>query len=791
MGDAPAFTDPTNQGIHSGSAVFAVMFLNVLVACILVPTWWICMRKNTIYEITATTRVDIWGWGKRNGQSCKGWLLGSTAFESIARTDGADTALYLLFMKVQTLIATWMLFSSCLVFTPLHLLSPSPEDEDIYMAKTNHTFYEEEDQFFIKTTVHGIEQTPGILLFHVVGVTLNALVAYYLINEFATQARRVICHTKLADMQDSRRSIKIKGLSDNHSVADIQNSFELTYPDSVEAVYLAYDVRGRITLQEKLAKTLLMIKYLTCKISSCAADDIPVNPKLRVRLEHLANKKQKYIESIEDWTSEERSSKKPLDFAHVVFSSRAIQQLILTRNDFNLLSGATVSLKAAHHPLDINWKEVGKSKGARVVLVNFILGCGLFFFSTPTAIFTTFQRATRDVKGIRRLFSSLSDVSNSSFGSLLFQYLPVLTYLILSLTLPLLVEWVTKRQPQISRFKARQLVLTRVFTYMVLCTYILPSIALSTVSALLSELGSPNSTSGSVPGDVTPVDSEPSSGSLDALHHAVEHLFMANSGAFFVNLLQVYATVGNFYELWRPIELIHRFRAIYFPKVDKRDSWSWVDDFEFSWQYPLVLSSFAICFNYAVFAPLSSIFYFIFIVAKITIHSNHSRANLFSRSDTLDNTQAGQLLRTVVVLSLWCIVVALAFSIAFFIFRREALQFVPHSLFLFAVLLYITHKTFKAMSKSCDEYAGSTTTSLTSDFERMVEGSNTDAIALFHMESSVSGSPKVIPVTHHLYATPYMSGPSNDAPDSGTNEPTGNLLQIQSDEAESSELEFV
>ncbi|KAJ9444629.1 hypothetical protein DIPPA_70191 [Diplonema papillatum] len=820
-GSVPVFEDPTNQGVHSGSAVLAVLGANAVVCAVSIPLWLCFVRRLKPYQLSregtsssfsfsssypfghtdlgptwaldGSQKVDIWSlktFARR--KSFFSWVEESAQFEVLAQQSGIDTALYLAFMKIMSMLSAVVMAVSTIWFFPLHVALAKKSDLEYSAENVTLSLYE--DELFARTTVQAMDQLPLVMYCHVAGIFVNVCAAVVAAASFVTICQKVVAAVRVSECTLSEKTLRIKNISRSVLVSDLEQHFSSVYPEQLEAVHLAYDVRKRAEYQRKLDKVDLKLKYVNAGqadeeraatgrrhtdsggqldvIGEASWQDTPNDSSetstadglLRwtskseqndaTRIERLRKRRQEILDTIRRW---EKKLPDSAGFAHVVFNSPIIRNLAVRSKTVHV-NGQRLSISRAHLPGDINWSEVGKSRTACAVLVNVIMMLGLIFFTTPTAIFTAFQEATQNVKGIRDFFSDLSDVSESSSGSFIFQYLPVLTYLLLSLTLPLLIEWVTKRQPQISYFEMRQLVMKRLFLYFVMGTFVLPSIALSTMSGIIALFRS--------------------SGEEDSrFDRSLHHLFLPGSGAFFVNLLQVYATVGNLYELWRPIELISYFIDKFWNRYNEDDCWRWVDEFEFAWQYPLVLSCFAIAFNFSVFVPLSSVAFFCMMFSKTLIHNHHSRTRLFSRRNALDAAHCGRLVKTLVVMFYLSLDLALVFAVCFFVFRSEAGAFIPHTILILALLIFTLGRTVSYAKQHSMHFV---TTSHKYD-QRLAAGINlhlgesdedderlssfesdddeaTDATADTHDPVAVRDtpmSPTVVP--HSLYSTPFYS----------------------------------
>eukprot|EP01063_Lacrimia_lanifica_P035370 TRINITY_DN6711_c1_g5_i1.p1 TRINITY_DN6711_c1_g5~~TRINITY_DN6711_c1_g5_i1.p1 ORF type:complete len:931 (+),score=224.62 TRINITY_DN6711_c1_g5_i1:61-2853(+) len=658
--------DPTTQGVHTGSGVLSVLCLNVLLCIGTMPVWVFLLKRLPIYQ-TSGAAPDVWLWRACRNDGVWLWLkniLDPAPFEQIARFYGTDTALYLAFLKLLTLGAAALCIPAAVVL-PIHLYAAGGENmTEVVETADNRTLLYWENELFTRHTVQTVQDSPGVLCVHVAGIVFQTMVTLWLVGVFRRTAKRIFNANDPAESSLARRSIKVRRFPpEGVSEEDLFCFYNDMFPGQVEGAYIAYDVRDRIDMFKRLQEVQLRLRFESTK---------PVQEE--ETMDRLRHREEGIMEEIRLW--HESPPDTAAGFAHVVFATTTTQLRALRQRWVTLPgSDAPVELKSAHHPRDINWDDVGRPASRfRAAVINFALVAGLIFLSTPAAIFSTLQRATERIPGISKIFGEDADGEDqdSTFDALLFQYLPVVSYLLLALCLPLVIEWVSGKQAVASRFRKRKLVMNRLYAYQMLCTFILPSIALSTIMALVEVF---------------------QGGQSDRIvRRSVTHLFLPNSGAFFFNVLSVYASLGNWWELWRPIELCKYLNCLYQKKFDPTEEWgTWVMEFEFHWHYPLLFVSWAIAFNYAVFIPFIAPALWVLCYVKFRIHASHARSNMMFRRNALDAAQFGKMVKTLVTMWVLSMLICLAFATAFFMFREERPKFYLHISVIGFLCMYVAY----------------------------------------------------------------------------------------------------
>eukprot|EP01065_Artemidia_motanka_P017372 TRINITY_DN2083_c0_g2_i1.p1 TRINITY_DN2083_c0_g2~~TRINITY_DN2083_c0_g2_i1.p1 ORF type:complete len:833 (+),score=232.90 TRINITY_DN2083_c0_g2_i1:102-2600(+) len=754
----PLSVNPESQGVHSGHAVAIVLCINSVLAALGVGVWVCWARKLELFQpvrgvppasalsyfraphSTASQRpgADA-GWRQHLRKKLQGLvrrLFSSSPLVATARRSGRDVAVYLAFMRMMVVIAGFSCTLALTVFAPVHFSSPdnATVDEDV-----------DTNAYFVRGTVSSVQRSPGVLAAHVCGIYALAGFVVVCLYSFVGVVRDICAAGvhRSAVHRLSRRTVRVKGIPADAgpgAAARVYTAFCDAYPGKTQAVYVGYDVRRRLRLQRSLEKCLLRLKYKE-QSEIPSATEIA---KLRERCRDLK-------EEAEEWrfaVSESPESLQCAGFAHVIMrddatARRALRARAITVGENRL------SIHVAHHPGDIDWSAVEMERKRTVfrrMAVRAVLLLGLIFLSTPSAILTAFQEGARKIAWLREASAEMTTLSKSKVGAVVFQYLPVLAFLIISLVLPCVIEWISKAEPHASRFKLRQVVQRRFYVYLVLCTFVLPSIALSTVSAIIYAF------------------SNDTVNNRDVLHslvsHSLEHMFLPDSGAFFVNYIQVLATLGNLYELWRPLELFSFLRQSFFPRVDEKDRWTEVEEFEFQWQYPVALVVFTISFNFTVFIPVVTVFFLAFAAARFTIHCWHTQALLYANRDALDQMQMGKGVKSVCGLVHLSMMVSQFFVCCFFLFKVTDLRLLPHllaSMLLFAALSAHYAAWGKIPSAAYAQHCvDGSDPFVATCFGRLLKRglARSSSEQLLHT-SEEAESPFVSESLSHLYATPF------------------------------------
>eukprot|EP01004_Peranema_trichophorum_P007938 NODE_6706_length_853_cov_38.839726_g6108_i0.p1 GENE.NODE_6706_length_853_cov_38.839726_g6108_i0~~NODE_6706_length_853_cov_38.839726_g6108_i0.p1 ORF type:complete len:270 (+),score=30.41 NODE_6706_length_853_cov_38.839726_g6108_i0:107-811(+) len=111
------------------------------------------------------------------------------------------------------------------------------------------------------------------------------------------------------------------------------------------------------------------------------------------------------------------------------------------------------------------------------------------------------------------------------------------------------------------------------------------------------------------------------------------------------------ATLGVIGDLFRWVELLLYVKNILLTEWNKRDissKFSAQTEFEFAWQYPILLTVFMVVMTYSLFIPLLSLLGVIYFTVKFFVQKHHLRSNLYNNIDSMDAHQVTDQIKTLV-----------------------------------------------------------------------------------------------------------------------------------------------
>lgn len=316
----------------------------------------------------------------------------------------------------------------------------------------------------------------------------------------------------------------------------------------------------------------------------------------------------------------------------------------------------------------------------RKIILTLVMLVVLVFFSSPLAVVSAVQQ----ILSLLLVKDSIVTIKNATgiMGSLFFQYLPTLLLLIVSSIMPSIISVITTVSKQKTVNKAKRHLLKYFFIYLLLSTLILPTMLLSSVSAIINYILA-----------------------FKNFWQALSNLFIPSSGTFFINYVLQKALLKNALDLIRIDMLIYYTIKTRFTKhtklyiyyglccflpwcyhrhnktVGKRyltpqkklyiaEFW-WIALFT-EWEFPYILSIAAISLVYSVFSPIvlpASLLYFIlkWYLDRYVIcyHYGHRIRQPYQKSsDFLANRKnAHQLVRIVLSIAIiFCIYLCFFFG---------------------------------------------------------------------------------------------------------------------------------
>ncbi|KAJ8308093.1 hypothetical protein KUTeg_012967 [Tegillarca granosa] len=380
-------------------------------------------------------------------------------------------------------------------------------------------------------------------------------------------------------------------------------------------------------------------------------------------IDHYTSREKKYKEKCEE--EKATAYQDPLGIAFVTFLSDAMTERV--RADFRL------TCKGAHNPQpssvyrdlrvdgwrvryapspeNIYWENLAESGWkwwTKTILVNISVMILLFFFTTPLIIINNLNEI--------QLLKPMEEHS-----PVLVQFLPTLLLWTFSAVMPNIVYYTDQYVGHWTRTSEHHNVMVKTFIFLLLMVLILPSLGLTSASALFQWFV---------------LDKEKS--------FRWRCIFLTGNGAFFVNYVITAAFIGSALELIRFSELLVYVIKLSLSqstaeKTSVRKAVVW--EFQFGTQYAWMLCVFAVIMAYSIPCPLVAPFGLVYMVLKHLV----DRYNIyFAYKPSKINKQIHNTAINFVVVA----VLLLQFNVVFFTALR-AEGFSPVFVFS-AVALFIT-----------------------------------------------------------------------------------------------------
>jgi hypothetical protein len=222
------------------------------------------------------------------------------------------------------------------------------------------------------------------------------------------------------------------------------------------------------------------------------------------------------------------------DRGFIVFRNKALADNVIHEKNKKGVFGAVgkvagLRFEYAPEPSDVQWANLPLTDAQRWGRWLAVQGClvlMLIFASSPAAL-----------AAILRIYineDSLSFVPDF-IQSLFFAYLPSILLLVAAILIPLIIIALTKQERQPTKSVENRLILLRIYTYLVLSTLLIPTVAIAIISLV----------TGYVEGDIGGTDIP-----------RIRDAFDTPVQVFFLSYLLQQALVGNILELLRPVDLI-------------------------------------------------------------------------------------------------------------------------------------------------------------------------------------------------------------------------------------------
>nr|XP_018908629.1 PREDICTED: CSC1-like protein 1 isoform X2 [Bemisia tabaci] len=524
------------------------------------------------------------------------WCLATLLItdDNIFAKSGSDAVQYLLFQHyIIKFLAIITVVSMCLIL-PINFSGA----------------FEGDERSFGHTTISNLSPKSPWIWVHVTIAILYLPLAIYILRKFSA-------HVPLADKGGVSRTLMIVNIPQRHcNHTNIQAYFREVYPQlSIQNIQFAYNIE-RIKHLERKLKKMFESKFYCDRHLRRTGERLQVRPHI---ISYLctccgACKCGKKFDAISYYTREimnlraelqaehDASLKHPLGITFVTFGTAEEASKVYWNHrvfwpKFIIAKKSTVAkllkpskwvVTYAPPPGDICWENLSvssKYKYLKASFTNAALFIVLFFLTTPVIILNTINILKLKIEDeIHRMSPMLSE------------FLPTILLLFLGALLPVVVVKSDRWLVHWTRSERNQSIMRKTFVFLLFAVLILPSLGLTSASALLEfAINKSNET------------------------YRWECLFLPDKGAFFVNYVITSAFIGNSLELIRLGELfiyvirfsLTRSRAET-ESVRKFITW----EFQFGVQYARMLIIFAVTVVYSLSCPLITPFGLVFMYLK-------------------------------------------------------------------------------------------------------------------------------------------------------------------------------
>eukprot|EP00668_Euglena_longa_P033694 GGOE01043302.1.p1 GENE.GGOE01043302.1~~GGOE01043302.1.p1 ORF type:complete len:715 (-),score=227.80 GGOE01043302.1:116-2206(-) len=630
----------------SGDAFLLVLATNVLLCGAGTAVWLVAARRLDLYQL------------KEVQDRC-------------GEPTGLQTALYLLTQRylIQLVASVCVLANAILL--PLHLAS------GLSSSRTGHVY--PLDDWYRASQVSAVSDDPNRLLAHVV-------VAYSIALAVVGCSLRYISHSRSIDQWPPAAcvenfSVRLVGLPrwvTLHDVCDLQRSLREQLGTDTAMLHVAFNVAERVALAQGVrlaerqlwrADALLESRPMSLIHRLCCCDTL--HPHDTLREQHSAA-----VKAVEEWdrqVSADRSLVKCACFAHLTFSSRIEADSVLRRPPLLEFAEAPLRVQRALNPNDLDWAHVGvpaQEQAVRRMVAWGLVTLWLVFFSTPLSVLTGLQALFAQVPMGNDMAEAAAE-GNSHAVAFALQYFPALVLLIITWVLPPLVERLTRWERRPSRRAHQRAVGERVFLYLLLSTFLLPSLALSTTKRILD----------AITGD-------------EATLVVIQQSFIAGDGSFFVNFVIMMLTFGVHSDLWRWTNLFYYLKdAAMLPAAEK---FAEQTAFEFPLQMAVMVVVWSVVAGYSLFIPWLPLLGLAYLLLKHTVERHHLRTNLFSSADILDHAGVVETVEVVLLYVIGSLALAQVMLGLYFYFCALAL----HAFLVFVLLLLTVAAAYQLLCRN-------------------------------------------------------------------------------------------
>jgi hypothetical protein len=651
------------RNIATEGGIFFVIALDSIIFLFGLLLFLLCWRRTALYQSSSSIKdveplLDVVNdvivdeedekndfgvqWEKKSKfRSCMDrliqWLFYTRKYEIFASKYGHEVAVYLYFSKQVILALGLCAFLGLTILLPIHLTGTAPKTK-LEEYQYGNWKLSRNDYFLLTTTISMVNNNPGKLYAHVVMTIVFVIIILAFLHRFNSSPftqhyvhppkKNRLLKEQVANIMISDYSVQISGLPktlvDNNILKKV---VEDIYPGQIFSARIVLDMRKRLILQEKLDYAIEMLEHYTflteqrrkhspTLVLCCGQPAIAGCCGLGAdAVGYWEAKRERYQQKIAQWENNFRNNPKSTGYAHLIFKTitAAMDCRSAAENGNNLIRTKTIDFKVerASEPDDLKWKNFSYGFGqrsARTIVVHIVLFFFLIFFTTPLSIVSSIQDFISHVP-IFAMSATKIEHLTGYLGDLVFQYLPTFLLFILTLLIPTFIPILTEMEGYRTYSRELLVKLFRLFIYLLLSTFILPSLLLTSLDGIIKYL------------------------QKDNVYAALQNIFLPSSGAFFLNYAIQYFLLGDFIDLLRLRDFftyLYRKWTAVTPK--ERLNALKVGDFDLAMEYAYLISFFAIIVGYSVFSPFMLLVGFLYFLSKYLI-DRHNITRLCNKND--------------------------------------------------------------------------------------------------------------------------------------------------------------
>ena len=515
---------------------------------------------------------------------------------------GKQALVYFQLQKMTVLLFMLVTFLALVVILPINCTS-EPEDYEVNNSIQEHNGLVQDNFFtgnttisdnFARTTIEYAQLYPDRLWGHLISLIVCCcamLSAGVLFN----RDEQVLRHSQGLDENDmmAKRSILVQHLGKNCTVAQakaqLEADLEIVMPHVVH-IEVIPEISSFMKHHRRLASYFKKRQHaVALKMESkdgkrptslvCCCKRVDSIKHFDSRIQKTQNKLEKELEVVCDPTRSRCGSR-----AVVIFDSQKEAQHALSltfRADNPCLAISTPS--PAPPASDIQWENFCVSSPKRLALRVFwstVFLLFIVFYSSPIAVWSSVAPAAES--------GSFSKILNwlTSWSPLVrhfvWQYLPSLALLLINLFLPDFIQFLVRleKPPTYSEYVRSSVVRTTL--YMIVGTIVMPSLALTTIEALMlyHERGG-------------------------ATNELFKNMFLPSSGAFFLTYIMQLLFLSNVASVLQLGKRLMRWiSGMSGASLEELREIASPVEFEYLDEIPRFLCNSAVVFVYSMYVPL-------------------------------------------------------------------------------------------------------------------------------------------------------------------------------------------